>query len=100
MGPVGRRGPSCIRQKNKERYTHRRRQGAQRPRRAAETGEAAVAVNGKKIAVYVLVVFVLYVIITDPAKAADYVQIGFEGISDAAKAIGDFFTWIVDGAKS
>ncbi|MFH8802759.1 hypothetical protein ACH4F6_24670 [Streptomyces sp. NPDC017936] len=58
-----------------------------------------VAVNAKKIAVYVLVVFVLYVIITDPAKAADYVQIGFEGISDAAKAVGDFFTWLADGAK-
>ena len=43
-------------------------------------------------------VFVLYVIITDPAKAADYVQIGFQGISDAAKAVGDFFTWLADGA--
>ncbi|MGW3102811.1 hypothetical protein [Streptomyces sp. NPDC001100] len=62
------------------------------------TGEAAMAVNAKKIAVYVLVVFALYVIITKPAKAADYVQIGFEGISDAAKAIGDFMTWLADGA--
>ncbi|MEU5594036.1 hypothetical protein [Streptomyces sp. NPDC020298] len=59
-----------------------------------------MAVNAKKIAVYVLVVFVMYVIITDPAKAADYVKIGFEGISDAAKAIGDFMTWVADGAKS
>ncbi|MDX3531682.1 MULTISPECIES: hypothetical protein [Streptomyces] len=58
-----------------------------------------MAVNAKKIAVYALVVFVLYVIITDPEKAADYVQIGFEGISDAASAIGDFFTWLADGAK-
>ncbi|WP_030319263.1 hypothetical protein [Streptomyces sp. NRRL B-3229] len=57
-----------------------------------------MAVNGKKIAVYLVVVFVLYVIITDPAKAADYVEIGFEGISDAAKAVGDFFTWLADGA--
>jgi hypothetical protein len=64
-----------------------------------ETGEAAMAVNSKKIAVYVLAVFVLYVIITDPAKAADYVQIGFEGISDAAKSVGDFFTWLADGAQ-
>ncbi|MBD9704072.1 hypothetical protein [Streptomyces caniscabiei] len=62
-------------------------------------GEAAVAVQGKKIALYVLVVFVLYVIITDPAKAADYVQIGFEGVSNAARSIGDFFTWIADGAQ-
>jgi len=58
-----------------------------------------VAVNSKKIAVYVLVVFVLYVIITDPSKAADYVQMAFEGISNAASAIGDFMTWIADGAK-
>ncbi|MEU6373996.1 hypothetical protein [Streptomyces sp. NPDC046909] len=58
-----------------------------------------MAVNSKKAAVYIVVVFVLYVIITDPAKAADYVQIGFEGISDAAKAIGDFFTWLADGAQ-
>ncbi|MFI6442971.1 hypothetical protein [Streptomyces sp. NPDC050759] len=57
-----------------------------------------MAVNGKKIAVYVLVVFILYVIITDPEKAAEYVEIGFEGISDAAKAVGDFFTWLADGA--
>ncbi|MEU1051660.1 hypothetical protein [Streptomyces sp. NPDC005876] len=65
----------------------------------AATGEAAMAVNAKRIAVYVLVVFVLYLIITDPAKAADYVQIGFEGISDAAKAIGDFMTWVAHGGK-
>ncbi|WP_329337273.1 hypothetical protein OG866_22575 [Streptomyces sp. NBC_00663] len=58
-----------------------------------------MAVNSKKAAVYVLVVFVLYVIITDPKTAADYVQIGFEGISDAARAIGDFFTWLADGAQ-
>ncbi|MFH0521756.1 hypothetical protein ACHBTE_31825 [Streptomyces sp. M41] len=58
-----------------------------------------MAVNSKKIAVYLLAVFVLYVIITDPAKAADYVQVGFEGISDAAKAIGDFMTWIANGGE-
>lgn len=58
-----------------------------------------MAVNAKKVAVYVLVVFVLYLIITDPAKAADYVQIGFEGISDAAKAVGDFMTWLANGGK-
>ncbi|MFE2537720.1 hypothetical protein [Streptomyces sp. NPDC059371] len=59
-----------------------------------------MAVNSKKIAIYVLVVFALYVIITDPAKAADYVQIAFEGISSAAGAIGDFMTWVADGAKN
>jgi hypothetical protein len=58
-----------------------------------------VAVNAKKIAVYVLVIFALYVIITDPPRAADWVQIVFQGISDAAKAVGDFFTWLANGAK-
>ncbi|WP_210582308.1 hypothetical protein [Streptomyces sp. GESEQ-4] len=59
-----------------------------------------MAVNAKKVAVYVLVVFVSYVIITDPEKAADYVQIGFEGISDAAKALGDFASWVANGGDS
>ncbi len=58
-----------------------------------------MAVNAKKIAVYVLVVFVLYLIITDPETAADYVQIGFEGVSNAAQSVGDFFTWIAGGAE-
>ncbi|CAL9478286.1 hypothetical protein SUDANB58_03003 [Streptomyces sp. enrichment culture] len=58
-----------------------------------------MAVTVRKIAVCVVVVFVLYVIITDPARAADFVQIGFEGISDAAKAIGDFMTWVANGGK-
>ncbi|WP_030857293.1 hypothetical protein [Streptomyces sp. NRRL S-37] len=58
-----------------------------------------MAVNAKKVAVYVVVVFVLYLIITDPETAADYVQIGFEGISEAAKAIGDFMTWLANGGK-
>ncbi|MGW0824990.1 hypothetical protein [Streptomyces sp. NPDC002845] len=57
-----------------------------------------MAVQGKKIALYVVVVFVLYVIITDPKQAADYVQIGFEGISSAAQSIGDFMSWLADGA--
>jgi hypothetical protein len=59
-----------------------------------------VTVNAKKIVLYLVVVFVLYVIITDPAKAADYVQIGFEGISSAAQAIGDFMTWAANGGHS
>ncbi|MGX5214281.1 hypothetical protein ACWKT3_37290 [Streptomyces violaceus] len=58
-----------------------------------------MAVNAKKVAVYVVVVFVAYVIITDPEKAADYVQVGFQGISDAAQALGDFATWVADGGK-
>ncbi|MEV0693995.1 hypothetical protein [Streptomyces sp. NPDC050388] len=56
-----------------------------------------MAVNAKKIAVFVLAVFALYVIITDPDKAGDYVKIAFEGISDAANAVGDFMTWLANG---
>ncbi|MER5443559.1 hypothetical protein [Streptomyces sp. NPDC002790] len=56
-------------------------------------------VQSKKIALFVGVVFVLYVIITDPSKAADYVQIGFEGVSSAAQSVGDFMTWVVNGGK-
>ncbi|WP_369214380.1 hypothetical protein [Streptomyces flavofungini] len=58
-----------------------------------------MAVQWKKLGLFVLVVFVLYVIITDPAKAADYVQIGFEGVSSAAQSIGDFMTWVANGGK-
>ena len=53
-------------------------------------------VQTKKIALYVVVVFVLYTIITSPAKAADLVQIGFEGISSAAQSVGRFMTELVN----
>ncbi|EGX55129.1 small membrane protein [Streptomyces zinciresistens K42] len=59
-----------------------------------------MAVNAKKIVVYLLIVFVFYLIITDPEKAADYVLVGFQGISDAAMAIGDFMTWAANGGNS
>nr|WP_237536738.1 hypothetical protein [Streptomyces sp. SID5785] len=62
------------------------------------TGRTSV-VQAKKVGLYVAVVFVLYLVITDPAKAADYVQIGFEGISSAAQAVGDFMTWVANGGK-
>ncbi|MFE9251769.1 hypothetical protein [Streptomyces sp. NPDC007088] len=55
--------------------------------------------QARKIALFAVIVFVLYVIITDPAKAADYVQMGFEGVSDGASAVGDFMTWIANGGK-
>ncbi|WP_171908866.1 hypothetical protein [Streptomyces nanshensis] len=52
-------------------------------------------VQAKKIAVYVLTVFVLYTIITSPERAADLVQVGFEGISSAAQGVGHFMTEVV-----
>lgn len=58
--------------------------------RAVRGGQFEVDI--KKIAQYSVVVFVLYTIITSPARAADLVQVGFEGISDAAQGVGDFMT--------
>ncbi|MFD9716744.1 hypothetical protein [Streptomyces sp. NBC_00690] len=53
-------------------------------------------VQAKKVALYIVVVFVLYTIITSPDKAAELVQIWFEGISDAAKGVGEFMTQLVN----
>ncbi|MDD9377392.1 hypothetical protein M8Z33_12120 [Streptomyces sp. ZAF1911] len=49
----------------------------------------------KKLISGALVIFVIFVIITEPKKAADMVLIGFQGISDAATAIGEFMTELV-----
>ncbi|WEH40945.1 hypothetical protein OG233_16295 [Streptomyces sp. NBC_01218] len=51
--------------------------------------------QARKIALYIVVVFVLYTIITSPARAADLVQVGFEGISSAARSVGDFMSELV-----
>ncbi|WP_240139634.1 hypothetical protein [Streptomyces sp. MUM 178J] len=53
-------------------------------------------VQAKKISLYILVVFVLYTIITSPDRAADLVQVGFEGISSAAQGVGEFMTELVN----
>ncbi|MBC9714021.1 MULTISPECIES: hypothetical protein [Streptomyces] len=53
-------------------------------------------VQAKKVALYMVVVFVLYTIITSPERAADLVQVGFEGISDAAQGVGDFMSELVN----
>lgn len=49
----------------------------------------------KKIALYVVIVFVLWTIINSPERAADLVQVGFEGISSAAKGVGRFMTELI-----
>ncbi len=51
--------------------------------------------QARKIAMYFLIIFVLYTIITSPARAAELVQVGFQGISNAAKGIGEFMTQLV-----
>ncbi|MET9585721.1 hypothetical protein ACFYXW_16115 [Streptomyces sp. NPDC001981] len=51
--------------------------------------------QAKKIALYMVVVFVFYTIITSPERAADLVQVGFEGIASAAQGVGDFMSELV-----
>ena len=51
--------------------------------------------QAKKIGMYLLLIFVVYTIINSPARAAELVQQGFIGISDAAKAVGTFMTGLV-----
>lgn len=48
--------------------------------------------QAKKIMLYVATVCALYTIIVSPTRAADLMQIGFEGISGAARGVGDFVT--------
>ncbi|MGA5701991.1 hypothetical protein [Peterkaempfera bronchialis] len=45
---------------------------------------------------YLLLIFVLYTIINSPSRAADLVQVGFEGISSAAKSVGTFMTGLIN----
>lgn len=52
-------------------------------------------VQAKKIALYAIVGFVAYTIITSPERAADLVQVGFEGVSSAAQSVGDFMSELV-----
>ncbi len=52
--------------------------------------------QARKVATYILTIFVLYTIITSPARAADLVQVGFQGISNAARGIGQFMTQLVN----
>ncbi|WP_328911648.1 hypothetical protein OG230_18640 [Streptomyces sp. NBC_00234] len=52
-------------------------------------------VQAKKIVLYMVSVFVLYTIITSPERAADLVQVGFEGIASAAQGVGDFMSELI-----
>jgi hypothetical protein len=53
-------------------------------------------VDIKKIGAYVAVVFVLWLIITSPDRATEFVGVGFEGISSGAHSVGDFMTELVN----
>ncbi|WP_141726145.1 hypothetical protein [Actinacidiphila rubida] len=52
--------------------------------------------QAKKITMYALALFILYTIINQPARAADLVQVGFVGISNGAKSIGQFMHDLVN----
>ncbi|GAA2142909.1 hypothetical protein GCM10009760_28610 [Kitasatospora kazusensis] len=56
---------------------------------------AGAMAQARKIGMYLLLIFVIYTIITSPARAAELVQSGFVGISDAAKSVGTFMTGLV-----
>ncbi|MET9414930.1 MULTISPECIES: hypothetical protein [Streptomyces] len=51
--------------------------------------------KAKKITLWALGIFVAYTIIHSPKRSAELVQIGFEGISDAAKSVGEFMTQLI-----
>jgi hypothetical protein len=51
--------------------------------------------QARRIGMYLLLIFVGYTIIHSPTRAAELVQSGFVGISDAAKSIGDFMTGLI-----
>ncbi|MFI1223882.1 MULTISPECIES: hypothetical protein [unclassified Streptomyces] len=57
--------------------------------------EGRIVAKAKTIIIYMLVVFVLYTIIMSPQRAAELVQVGFEGISTAAQSVGDFMSELV-----
>ncbi len=59
-------------------------------------GERQGYVDVKKVALYILLVFILYTIITSPERSAELVGVGFEGISSAAKGVGAFMTELVN----
>ncbi|MCE7080478.1 hypothetical protein [Streptomyces sp. ST2-7A] len=48
-----------------------------------------------RIGLYVLSVLVLYSIIAWPVPSADFVRMGFDGISAAATGVGDFVADLV-----
>ncbi|GAB3969355.1 hypothetical protein [Streptomyces sparsus] len=50
----------------------------------------------KKIALYIVIVFVFYTIITSPERSAELVGVGFEGIASAAQGVGEFMTQLVN----
>ncbi|GGR42550.1 MULTISPECIES: hypothetical protein [Streptomyces] len=52
--------------------------------------------QARKVAVYAFGVFILYAIITAPDRSAELVQIGFEGLSSAAKGVGEFMTELIN----
>ncbi|MET7639413.1 hypothetical protein [Streptomyces sp. NPDC005438] len=51
--------------------------------------------QAKRLGLYMVTVFVLYAIIAWPVRSANLVQIGFEGLSDAAHGVGSMVADLV-----
>jgi hypothetical protein len=54
-----------------------------------------MAATTKKVLLWLLLAFVVYTIIVNPAKAAGMVRETFQGISVAGESLGDFFDALV-----
>jgi hypothetical protein len=56
---------------------------------------SSMAATTKRLLLWLGVAFVVYTIVQSPAKAADLVQAGFDGISSAGQSLGEFFDALV-----
>ncbi|MEW1655900.1 MULTISPECIES: hypothetical protein [unclassified Streptomyces] len=51
--------------------------------------------TAKRVVMWAVIVFVAWTIIATPKRAGALVQVGFEGISNAAQSVGVFMTQLV-----
>ncbi|MGP3966423.1 hypothetical protein [Streptomyces sp. 6N223] len=53
-------------------------------------------VRARRIALYLLAVFLLYAVISSPDGSADFVGLGFQAVSDAAEGVGDLLAEVIN----
>jgi hypothetical protein len=51
--------------------------------------------NWKKIITWLIVIFAVYTVLASPAKAADLVRSGFDGVSQGGHSVQKFFDALV-----
>jgi hypothetical protein len=61
----------------------------------ADIGTGRLTMNWKKIITWTLVIFALYTIFSNPARAADIVNNGINFIAQAGDSVGRFFDALV-----